>query len=149
MRFVCIKSSVPLFCPSTVTDSNIFFAYVCTCSQIQFVMQNKPKEAKNFLTWYEDWLNRANKVTFRLRIQDLDPKESYRRHFKKAIDFYDQSDEYVKTELVFRELFNLRERCRHHVPHLVRNAPNTPLLEILAVIRVAIDAAANVERLLP
>ena len=74
-------------------------------------MQNKPKEAKNFLKWYEDWLNRANKVTFRLRLQDLDPKESYRRHFKKAIDFYDQSDEYVKTELVFRELFNLRERC--------------------------------------
>ena len=74
-------------------------------------MQNKPKEAKNFLKWYEDWLNRANKVTFRLRLQDLDPKESYRRHFKKAIDFYDQSDEYVKTELVFRELYNLRERC--------------------------------------
>lgn len=74
-------------------------------------MKNKPEQAKNFLKWYEDWCNKANKASFRPKQQDLEPKESYRKHFKRLIDFYDQSDEYLQTELVFRELFNLRELC--------------------------------------
>lgn len=37
--------------------------------------------------------------------------ETYRKGFKKTMDMYDpSSDEYLASELVFRDLFNLREQ---------------------------------------
>ena len=75
-------------------------------------MKNRPNQTISdefFHRWYLDWCIFANEVTF--KFSEFDPKESYRKHFKKAIDFYEQTDEYLKIELVFRELINLRERC--------------------------------------
>ena len=52
------------------------------------------------------------KVTYKTKQEGFDPKDSYKKHFKRLIDFYDPlNDDYLQSELVFRELFNLRENC--------------------------------------
>ena len=65
--------------------------------------------------FFEDQASKAAKVTFRLKSQDFDPEEGYRKYFKRLIDFYDQSDEYLQSELVFREIFALREICAERI----------------------------------
>lgn len=40
----------------------------------------------------------------------FDPEENYKKPFRKHMDFYDiQSDEYLLSEYVFKDLYNLRE----------------------------------------
>lgn len=73
-------------------------------------MKTKPETTlESFKKWYEDWCVKVAKVSYRLKQQDFDKEEGYRKHFKRLIDFYDQSDEYLQCELVFKDLFALRE----------------------------------------
>ena len=62
-------------------------------------------------SWLSSWCVKAHKVTYRLKQQNFDPAQTYTKYFKKLMDYYDESDEYYKIQLVFKELFQLREEC--------------------------------------
>lgn len=95
--------------------NDTYFLLHIAFSQLRQVTSDKPDANSTFSKWYEEWCTRANKISYRTKQQDFDPKEAYRKHFKKLIDFYDQSDEYLQCELVFREIFNLREVCAERI----------------------------------
>jgi len=61
------------------------------CSQIKEVLASKPDAitSGDLSKWFEEWSVRAHKATFRLKSQDFDPEETYRKYFKRLIDFYD------------------------------------------------------------
>ena len=42
---------------------------------------------------------------------NFNPEQSYKKLFKKAIDYFEpESDDFLLTELVFRELYNTVEQ---------------------------------------
>ena len=61
--------------------------------------------------WIEEFqVEKVQKAAFRSQGSLFDKKESYRKSFKKEMDYYDpQNEQFCKTEHLFCELFALRE----------------------------------------
>ena len=45
--------------------------------------------SEDFYKWFETWYNSVAKASYRLKSQDFDPEQSYKKYFKRLMDFYD------------------------------------------------------------
>lgn len=57
-----------------------------------------------------EWSLKVHKVTYRLKQENFVPGQTYIKYFNKFIDFYDESDSFYKIQLVYKEIFEVRER---------------------------------------
>jgi len=60
----------------------------------------------------------VGKITYRLRQQNRAGEDGYRKHFKKAMDVYEpESDEFLLSELIFKELFEANDKVAELTDH--------------------------------
>lgn len=73
-------------------------------------MVDRSKSMKEVTNWFTKLNNKIMETFYKPCAEGFDPNENYRKPFRKHMDFYDlNSDEYLLSELVFKELYNLRE----------------------------------------
>jgi len=103
----------PLSDPQSSTKLNYaatdcyYLGHIAT-AQLSRVLAITDKEA--IVTWLSNFNARVQDVMYHSRTDSFDSNESYRKPFRKFMDFFDpQSDEFLISELVYRDLFSLRE----------------------------------------
>lgn len=78
------------------TDSH--FLFHIAMKQLQVLVKEGKKSFMDIQTWYRKLNQKVMASTYRTNASNHDPNESYRKSFRKDMDYFDpQSDVYLLT----------------------------------------------------